>query len=116
MAENLIFISGASSGLGAALARSVPFGDARIVDISRRGAEGCVHFAADLADPRQWPRVGDLFAREVKDFSGARIVFVHAAGTLQPMGFSGEVPVDEYTRQVLLNSAAPQVLGDLFLR
>lgn len=32
------------------------------------------------------------------------------------MGFAGEVEPAGYTRQVLLNAAAPQVLGDAFLR
>ena len=32
------------------------------------------------------------------------------------MGFAGEVDPEAYTRSVLLNSAAPQVLGDAFLR
>jgi NAD(P)-dependent dehydrogenase (short-subunit alcohol dehydrogenase family) len=32
------------------------------------------------------------------------------------MGFAGEVDAKGYTAQVLLNSAAPQVLGDAFLR
>ena len=32
------------------------------------------------------------------------------------MGYSGEVDGEAYTRQVLLNAAAPQVLGDAFVR
>jgi benzil reductase ((S)-benzoin forming) len=32
------------------------------------------------------------------------------------MGFAGEVDADAYARNVLLNSAAPQILGDAFLR
>ena len=52
MLKSLVFVSGASSGLGLALVRSLPFDDARTIDISRRGASGCEHFAADLADPK----------------------------------------------------------------
>jgi benzil reductase ((S)-benzoin forming) len=116
MAGSLVFVSGASSGIGAALVRALPFAQARVIDISRRGAAGCEHFAADLADPAAWRVVADLFAREVRGFGGERIVFAHCAGTLQPMGFAGEVDPEGYARQVLLNSAAPQVLGDAFLR
>jgi benzil reductase ((S)-benzoin forming) len=36
---------------------------------------------------------------------------VHSAGTLEPIGFAGEVDAAAYTRNVLLNSAAGQVLG-----
>lgn len=114
--SHLVFISGASSGIGRALADKVPFDPARVVDISRRGATGAEHLAADLADPASWPRVAERFADELAGFAGERAMFVHNAGTLEPMGFAGEVDADAYTRQVLLNAAAPQVLGDAFLR
>lgn len=116
MVANLVFISGGSSGIGDALARAVPYPDVRVIDISRRGVPERVHFAADLSEPSQWSGVADLFSREMKGFDGERVVFIHSAGTLQPIGFAGEVPADEYVRQVLLNSASPQVLGDAFLR
>jgi benzil reductase ((S)-benzoin forming) len=116
MSKTLVFISGASSGIGQALAEAVPFDAARVIGISRRAAAGCEHFAADLADPQSWPGVADLFAREIEGFGGERVVFIHSAGTLHPMGFAGEVDAGEYTRNVLLNSASPQVLGDAFLR
>ncbi len=116
MSDHLIFISGASSGIGLAMARAVPFAGARVVDISRRGAAGVEHFAADLADPGQWRRVADLFEAEIAGFAGERVVFVHSAGTLEPIGFAGEVDAGSYAREVLLNTAAPQVLGDAFVR
>jgi benzil reductase ((S)-benzoin forming) len=112
----LVFVSGGSSGIGLALARAVPWPDARVIDISRRGAPGMEHFAADLADPAGWAKVAELFAREIRGFAGERAVFVHAAGTLTPIGFAGEVDPAGYARQVLLNSASLQVLGDAFLR
>ena len=116
MSDHLIFISGASSGIGLAMAKSVPYAGARVIDISRRGAPGLEHFAADLADPGEWSRVAQLFDAEIAGFAGERVVFVHSAGTLEPIGFAGEVDAVGYARQVLLNSAAPQVLGDAFLR
>jgi NAD(P)-dependent dehydrogenase (short-subunit alcohol dehydrogenase family) len=116
MPKSLIFVSGASRGIGLALVHAVPFDDARTIDISRRGGAGCEHFTADLADPAEWRRVDELFDREIPGFSGERVIFIHSAGVLEPMGYAGEVDAGEYTRNVLLNSAAPQVLGDAFLR
>jgi benzil reductase ((S)-benzoin forming) len=116
MPGHLVFISGASSGIGLALARAVPHAGARVINISRRPAPETEHFAADLSDPAEWPRVGALFAREMKGFAGDGIWFLHSAGTLEPMGFAGEVDPEGYTRQVLLNAASPQVIGDAFLR
>src|ERR1700741_2312040 len=98
------------------MARSVPYAGARVIDISRRGAAGIEHFPADLAEPAEWSRVAALFAKEMAGFAGERVVFVHSAGTLDPIGFAGEVDAAGYARQVLLNSAAPQALGDAFLR
>ncbi len=115
MSDTLIWLSGASSGIGKALADNVPWGDARIIDISRRGASGAEHVEADLSDPASWPTVAESFQRELDAFSGQRVVFVHAAGSVHPIGFAGEVDTEEYTANVLLNSAAGQVLGHAFL-
>ncbi len=116
MAGSLVVITGASSGLGLALARTLPWSPARVIDVSRRGAPGFEHVKADLADPAGWSAVAALLEREIAGFEGDRVVFVHCAGTLEPIGFAGEVDAEGYARQVLLNSAAPQVLGDAFLR
>lgn len=115
MAPDLVWISGASSGIGQALVASVPWPQARVIGISRRPAAGADHLALDLADPATWPQVGDSFRRELAGFDGDRVVFVHAAGTIEPMGFAGSVDTDAYSRAVLLDSASPQVLGHLFL-
>ncbi len=115
MQKNLVFISGASSGIGLALARTVPF-EARVIDISRRGAEGFEQLRADLSEPEGWRAAAAAFEGEIGAFRGERVVFVHNAGTLAPMGFAGEMDAEAYRRNVTLNSAAPQVLGDAFLR
>jgi benzil reductase ((S)-benzoin forming) len=116
MRESLVFVSGGSSGIGEAMIRSLPFSPARIFDVSRRGAPGCEQLRVDLADPASWPRVAELFRREMDGFAGERVLFLHCAGTLTPIGFAGEEDAVAYTRAVLLNAAAPQVLGDAFLR
>jgi NAD(P)-dependent dehydrogenase (short-subunit alcohol dehydrogenase family) len=116
VARNLVLLTGGSSGIGLALAETVPWPDARVVDVSRRGAPGALHVAADLADPGAWTRVAGVLEREVAGFAGDRVALFHCAGTLTPIGFAAEVDPAAYTRNVLLNSAAPQVLGAAFLR
>lgn len=114
---DLVAITGASSGLGLALARSVPF-PAHVVDISRSGPpedSGIAHFPADLSDPGDWGGVGDELHRLIVENDARRSVLIHAAGTLTPIGFAGEVDSIAYTSNVLLNSAAGQVLGHRFL-
>ena len=115
MSRNLVFITGGSSGIGLALARTVPFDDVQIYDISRRGSDDFDHIAADLANPESWDVLGEFFVQQIQGYAGERVVFVHCAGTLDPIGFAGEVSASAYKRNVLLNSAAPQVLGDAFL-
>ncbi|HEU4948905.1 MAG TPA: SDR family NAD(P)-dependent oxidoreductase [Kribbella sp.] len=112
----LVWISGASAGIGAALAATIPY-EAEIIDISRRGGTpGTHHIAADLADPASWPLVEQDFARRLARFDGDRVVFVHNAGTLTPLGPADVVDSAAYARNVLLNSAAGQVLGHAFLQ
>jgi len=115
MAGSLVILTGGSSGIGLALSETVPWPDARVIDVSRSGGPGSLHVRADLADPSHWPAVQELFEREIVGFEGDRVVFFHSAGTLTPIGFAGEVDEVAYTRNVLLNSAAPQVLGHAFL-
>ena len=111
----LVWISGASAGLGAALAATLPF-DAELIDISRRGGTpGAHHVAVDLADPDSWPVVAQDFRQRLDGYSPDMAVFIHNAGTLTPLGSADRVDTEQYTRNVLLNSAAAQVLGHAFL-
>jgi benzil reductase ((S)-benzoin forming) len=117
MTDTIVWISGASTGLGAALAATVPYEDAHVIDISRSGGGPADdHLPADLSDPSAWAAVEAHFRAQLGRFAGRRAVFVHNAGTLHPMGFAGEVDSDAYRANVLLNAAAPQVLGHAFLR
>lgn len=112
-----MIISGGSSGLGLALARLTPF-PARVVDISRSGPPadaGFDHIIADLADVTAWSPVSSQIDELVDSEDPERAVLIHAAGTLQPIGFAGEVDSGSYSRNVVLNSAAGQILGEAFL-
>lgn len=116
MSTALIWISGASGGIGQALARTVPWDDARVIGVNRqRPGSSIEHLEADLADPSTWPAIGESFRRELKGFDGEAVVFIHAAGTVDPMGFAAEVDSAAYQHNVLVNSAAPLVLGQLFV-
>lgn len=115
MSRSLVWISGASSGIGRALAATVPWEGARLFGVSRRPPAVGEHLEADLAEPGSWELVGRSFEHELTGWSGERVVFVHAAGVLEPVGFVGEVATDSYVRNVILNSAAGQVLGHMFL-
>ncbi len=116
MTSQLTIITGASTGIGAGIARAAlddPTPGSAVATVSRRLGPGR-HVVADLSDPATWPLVADWFDDLVTtDFD--RIVFVHNAGTVDPIGFAGEIDTAEYTTNVLLNSASTQVLGSAFL-
>lgn len=117
MTKHLIIISGASSGIGAALAEVAAADGAAVATLSRRPGPGR-HLAVDLAEVDRWPDVlqwmDDRIADAV-DGGADRVSFVHNAGTLEPIGFAGQVDQEAYTANVLVNAASGQVLGAGFL-
>ena len=63
--------------------------------------------------------IGAALARQAHDDGHDVIVVSRRAGPVgrsTPIGFAGEVDGDAYRRNVLLNSAASQIIGDAFLR
>ncbi len=108
-----VWITGASSGIGAALAGGAP-PDARVIGVARRPPPRGEHLPADLADPAAWATVGahvDAVLRE----RPARATLLHFAGALGPVGPAGAAEPGDYVRSVLLNAACGQVLGAMFL-
>jgi benzil reductase ((S)-benzoin forming) len=111
----LVWISGASSGIGAALAASVPYDDARVIGISRRPPAAGEHVEADLADPASWPRIAAHFEETLARHGAGSAVFLHMSGVASPAGAAAEADLEAYTAAVLLNAASGQVLGKAFL-
>jgi benzil reductase ((S)-benzoin forming) len=120
MSEHLLIVTGGSGGLGRAILRAAPDGAVR-VDVSRSGPpddgtdDGIRHVPGDLADPAAIGPLADELASIFAERAWGRITLVHNAGTLEPIGFAGEVDPAAYTTNVLLNSAAGQLLGHRFL-
>ncbi len=111
----LAIVTGASSGIGLALARHAARAGAVVATVSRRQAPGAVHLAADLSNPEAWSGVVAWMTEVVASHPGHDAALFHCAATLDPIGFAGEVDPGAYTSEVLLDSAAPQVLGAGFL-
>ena len=115
-ADSLVWISGATTGLGSGLARTCPYPDARIINLSRSPHPGLENVCFDLADPATWGAVRDSFTRELCTFRGTRAIFIHNAFARAEPGFAGEVDEGDYYREVIGNAAAPLVLADWFIR
>jgi len=110
-----VCITGASSGIGRALALSVPFEPCTLVTVNRRPAPEGEWIEADLADPAAWTDV----ARRVGDGLGPgrydRAVLLHFAGIGAPHATTADADLDEYTSAFLLNAAAGPVLAKAFI-
>jgi benzil reductase ((S)-benzoin forming) len=115
-AGTLIWISGATSGVGAGLARTCPYPDARIINMSRSAHPDLENVHLDLTEPATWPAARESFRTELAQFAGQRVIFIHNAFVSGATGYASEVDEDLYFQEVVGNAAAPLVLADWFLR
>lgn len=114
--RTLAVITGASRGIGAGIAAAARSAGAAVLRCNRTETDSPLDLVCDLSDPTAWPRFADWLDAAVDEHQPDRLVVVHSAATLSPIGFAGEVDPAGYTANVLLNSAAPQVLGDAVVR
>jgi len=85
----LIWVTGASRGIGQALIQAVPWPATRVIGVSRSPGPAPAHVAADLAGPAGWDMLEDSFHRELAGFPGSRVVFLHAAADIGPARSQG---------------------------
>ena len=114
--SDLVWISGATEGIGLGLARNVPYPGARIVNLSRRPHPDYESRFLDLADQGSWDAVGAHFTDMLRGFRGDRAIFIQNAHLKGLTGFAGEVDAADYARDIIANVAAPLRLGEMFLR
>jgi len=114
--DTIVWISGATDGLGLGLAHTVPYPDARIINLSRRQHPEFETVLFDLTKPDTWDAVGEHFTSVLANFTGTRAIFIHNAFYSGHPGFVGEVDQQTYKDEIIANAMAPQLLGDMFLR
>lgn len=115
MARTIVWITGATSGIGAALVRQCPFAGAEIVNASRRPHESLRSIPLDLTDPSLWSALTADFEGVLSSFEGERAIFIHNAFHYR-RAFIGEGSAAEQFDEVTANVVAPLVLGDAFVR
>jgi benzil reductase ((S)-benzoin forming) len=122
--DRVVWITGASAGIGRALVESVPWSDTLVIGVSRSGLGEATSggpgversgLAADLSEPAGWDAVEASFAEHLRP-GLTEAVFIHAAADVGPVGFAGEVDSAAYRSAVVLNTASPPVLGEAFVR
>ncbi len=114
--ESIVWISGATEGIGLGLARNAPYENVRIINCSRRQHPDYETVLFDLTKPDTWDNVSASFERELANFKGKRAIFIQNAFLTGTAGEAGVVDREIYRNGLLANAMAPLVLADSFLR
>jgi benzil reductase ((S)-benzoin forming) len=114
--SSIVWISGATEGIGSGLARHVPYAGARIINLSRRQHPDFETIRFDLTDPSTWQRVATHFMDTLSCFQGERAIFVQNAHLRGLTGFAGEVAAQDYKTDLAANLLAPIAIAESFLR
>lgn len=105
-AGRIACVTGASSGLGKAIAEALAASGAKVVGVSRRPAEAWPTVQADLGD---LSAIEDV-AAEVAKIHGAPDILVNAAG-LNPRQKADEVTPEAWAKTLDLNLSSPFFLA-----
>src|SRR4051812_4012305 len=63
MSDTIVWISGATGGIGGALLRHVPYAGARVINLDFKETPGLETVRFDLTDPESWEGVAAHFAK-----------------------------------------------------
>jgi benzil reductase ((S)-benzoin forming) len=114
--KGIVWITGATSGIGAALARNCPWPDTEIISVSRREHPDFPTVPFDLTDPASWDAVGAHLTERLATFRGERALFIHNALFYWGRGYMGEGDHDTHVNEFMANCVAAIALGDHFIR
>lgn len=114
--DTVIWISGASSGIGAGLARRQPFAGARIVNLDITAADGLDNVLFDLTQPATWPAVQQHFAQELQRPQLRRAYFLHCAYAPVGKGLVTVAAQQDYERSLIANLAGSLAIAASFVR
>jgi benzil reductase ((S)-benzoin forming) len=109
-----LFVTGASSGIGAAFLERVPAGVGEPHSFSRSPARGR-WTGADLGDAAAWPAVVAAVEAALDAERPERAIFFHCAGASDPVGRVADLDPTAYAAAVVLNAASGMALGQAFL-
>ena len=110
-----LFVTGASSGIGAAFVEQTPADIDRTLTFSRRETAG-EWTEVDLAHPRQWSAVTDAVSATLDSDKPDHAIFFHCSGTMEPMATLADADPEEYALTVLVNFASGPALGQAFMK
>ena len=110
-----LFITSASSGIGACFLERVPEGIDRVVTFSRRQAPG-EWFEADLADGASWIAVIAEMEKVLDAEGPENAIFFHCSGVMDPIQRVTDYAPSDYASMLMVNYASGASIGQGFLR
>lgn len=128
---NLAVITGVSKGLGASLAKLLLETGVNVIGVSRSDNKQLSvtagehnqfykHFSCDLSDLAELEKTIDLIHHEIKelrtDYEIETIYLLNNAGVVYPIHQAKHINSDELAKHVAINSIAPMVLTNQFLK
>lgn len=124
---NVYIITGASSGIGGAIARHLVDTGEGVISISRReniplsriaqtNSSLFRHFAFDLSQTEKIPELMDNIFTSIKENELNGIALINNAGIIDPIGPSGKLDVSGIETHLKTNLMAPAILINEFIR
>ena len=114
--EHIVWISGATQGMGADLADIAAAGGARVINLDFAPSDRHETLAFDLTDPQSWQRIGDHFRETFARGGIARATLLVVGHANLGQGLLSRVDLGAYQSSLVANGVAPIMLGSLFLR
>ncbi len=115
-AETVIWISGGSGGIGAALARHQPYPGARVINLDVVDSPDLETLRFDLTDPSSWQGVRESFETVLERPQTVRARFLHGAYAPLAKGLLTEVDAQAYEASLLANLTGSLTLSSMFVR
>ena len=116
MSDTIIWITGATEGIGLELAKSAPYPGARIINLSRRKHPDYESVQFDLTDPSTWDNVRRHIEAELGTFKGKRALFIQSAYWRDSHGTLEKTNPGTYRKGLFANVAGPLAMGEMFVR
>ena len=125
-AKDIFIITGASRGLGRAIASELAGTETVIVLINRANAKAAVNemrqkgaqvytLSCDLSRVEKVTRLADVILKKVALRQARSLTLINCAGIITPIGFAGEVNAQEALKNLHVNAVSPILLSHGFL-
>jgi len=116
MGERIVWISGATQGMGADLADIAAAEGARVINLDRTPSDRYETIVFDLTEPPSWQAIDNHFADTFAAGTVSSATLLVCGHAPLGQGLLSRVDLAAYEASLIANAVAPLMLGALFLR